>query len=507
MQTFLNDFLAQVKGIWSRLDAGQRLVVVAVMVATVVGFGGIVWYAGRPSYEIVRTATNSDDIGKIQRALQQAGVAYDVDDSGRTFLVERSKIGVANMALAQVGLDGGSAGSFSTSIIDDAETKAFKLNNASIAMAQSAILKLDGVLGVTVTASAPKRRAAFRDRDEETRPSATVTLRVRPGATFEGLARSAASLAASQLMIPVKNIEVFSSTGSQRYQYDPDRDAGGGSSEFLAMQRGMARDRTSRAQELLDRMWPGQASVSVTVELDPQWEVRSEKVLPTEQIVKSEKTVKDSTDNSRPDTAATESGATTSTNTKKNETKDREFVTEIGERRTGKMAPDIRRMTVAVFYDKTLEEQDGWDPNKLGSAVKAIVGWDSDRDKDDAFSMLATKFEPVDEGELATASPGFADLALRWGPTIGQILGVIVVVMFLRGLFKRSGSKSPAAALGQMGGATLAGAGGATVDVNEDDLPPEDQQKRMRREIERSIASDPAALAKLLESWLLEQKA
>jgi hypothetical protein len=29
----------------------------------------------------------------------------------------------------------------------------------------------------------------------------------------------------------------------------------------------------------------------------------------------------------------------------------------------------------------------------------------------------------------------------------------------------------------------------------------------MRREIERSITNDPAALAKLLEAWLTEQKA
>jgi transposase len=37
-------------------------------------------------------------------------------------------------------------------------------------------------------------------------------------------------------------------------------------------------------------------------------------------------------------------------------------------------------------------------------------------------------------------------------------------------------------------------------------LPVEEQQKRMRREIERAIASDPAALAKMLESWLRQGK-
>jgi flagellar biosynthesis/type III secretory pathway M-ring protein FliF/YscJ len=85
------------------------------------------------------------------------------------------------------------------------------------------------------------------------------------------------------------------------------------------------------------------------------------------------------------------------------------------------------------------------------------------------------------------------------GPTVGQILGVIVVVMFLRGLFKRTGG----------GEAAVATAGGpaAKDEVDEKNLTPEELQKRMRREIERSITNDPAALAKLLEAWLTEQKA
>jgi len=44
-------------------------------------------------------------------------------------------------------------------------------------------------------------------------------------------------------------------------------------------------------------------------------------------------------------------------------------------------------------------------------------------------------------------------------------------------------------------------------EIPEEDLAPEEQQKRMRREIERSIAADPAALAKMLESWLMEKRA
>jgi flagellar biosynthesis/type III secretory pathway M-ring protein FliF/YscJ len=495
MQTFLNDFLTQLKGIWSRLDGGQRLVVGAVLLAAVVGFGGIVWFAGQPSYEILRTAQTTEEVSKIRQALEQANISFNIDATGRAFLVDREKIGLANLALGEAGFDGNATPAFGTSIIDDAETKAFKLNNAQVAIAQNAILKLEGVAAVTVTASAPRRRSAYLDRDRENRPSASVALRLRAGWTFESVAHSAASLAASQLMVPIENIEVFNAAGTQRYRYDPDRDAGAGSGEFFAMQNRMTRDLTSRAQELLDRLWPGkQMSVSVAVELDPSWEERREKVLPTDAIVKNEKTVKDITDSSKPEAVAGDASAT-STNTKKNETKERDFVTEIGERRIGRFAPQIKRVSVAVVYDKALAEVDGFKPEELGNAVKTIVGWDPIRDKD-AFSMLAAEFESAPEVASVGADGGFVDSALRWGPTVGQILGVVVVVLFLRGLFKRSSSVA----------ATQAAAPAKAVEIDEETLPPEDQQKRMRREIERSISSDPAALAKMLESWLMEQK-
>ena len=41
----MNDLFTQMKGIWARLDAGQKLVVSAVMIARVASLGGSVWFA------------------------------------------------------------------------------------------------------------------------------------------------------------------------------------------------------------------------------------------------------------------------------------------------------------------------------------------------------------------------------------------------------------------------------------------------------------------------------
>jgi flagellar biosynthesis/type III secretory pathway M-ring protein FliF/YscJ len=495
MRNLANDTLAQVKGIWGRLDAGQRLVVSAVLAATLVGLGAIVWFAGQPSYETVYTVKSDDDIATVAQALERAGVTWKEGDSGRSFLVERSQKGKAARAIAEAGIAGADGVNIGggLSLIEDSATKQWKLDLASRTAAANAIKQsLDGVQSASVTASVPRNKTAFRDRDAEQRPTATVVLRLRPGTSFESIAAVAASIASSQLMVPKANIEVASSTGNQRYRYDPDREAGGGgSSDFLALERRMAEDRARMAQDRLDQLWPGKTSVSVNIQLDPAWEVRSEKVLPTEPLVKSEKSKKDeTTPGADKDGAKTGGGSS-------NVDKTREFVTEIGERRSGKMMQEIKRMTVALTYDKSLTENKDFKPADLENVVKAIVGWDPERDKPEAFSTLVTEFAPPPELD-AVGGPGLADIALQWGPTVGQVIGVFVVVMFLRGLFKRSGKASPAAA---------SAAPAVRAEIPLENLPPDEQQKILRREIERSIAGDPAALAKLLETWLVEQKA
>ena len=489
MRTFFNDLLVQMKAIWSRLDGSQRLVVSVVMFAAVVGLGGIVWFAGQPTYVNVFTASSGDEMNRVEQALQQAGISWVMDDTGRSFRVESTKQGAARTAINKEGLLGTQTPTLGggASLIEDAATKAWRLDEVSRARAVEAILQLDGVAMANVTASRPRRAVAFRDRQNEQKASATVILRLRSGAEFVSTAHSAASIASSQLQVPKENIEVVNASTNQRWSFNPDRESGAGSSEFLALQRNISEERTRLAQDRLDQLWPGLTAVRVTVELDPSWEIRRETVVPTEAIISSEKKTKDSTDSP----AAAENASAAKS---KNEVTDRTFITDIGERRTGKMMPETRRMSVALIYDRSLEAKEGFKQDDLIRTVKALVGWDPDRDQDDAFSTLAGDFAPIEDPIMMSAGPGFTELVGSWGPTIGQILGVIVVVLFLRGLFRRSAPRASVES-------------SAEPEIPEEDLAPEEQQRRMRREIERSIAGDPAALAKMLETWLMEQKA
>ena len=509
MRHFFSELQKNLAGIWARLDGGQRLIVLSVMAAAMVGLGAILWFAGQPSYVTVLEPASSEEMRDAKRVLSQAGVPTVPDETGRGILVDRSRYGLARSALIEGGLlDKSQRGLLDSSLVEDADTKRFKLEAATRSQTEAAIASLAGVQSATVTASRPKR-AVFLDQEAGSQAQATIALRLRADASFEAIARSAASLAASQLGIPMTNVEVFDAGNpSQRWRYDADREAGGGSAEFLAMQRRIASERTRQAQEALDAIHPGKTMVRVGIELDPLWEITNQKVLPETPIVITDDMTKDETDTSQrtraggdPSLASNGVDQPGNSNTSKKETRKRTYLPELGERRSGRHAPDIKRLSVALLYDRTLEQREGFDQESLKNIVKSIVGWDPTRDNDTTFSSIVGDFA-AEELAVAESGPGFGALATQWGPVVGQVVGVVLVLMFLKSLMRTTTTRCGGASDSNPGTAP-SGSG----DGSEPNLTPEEQQKRMRREIERAITSDPATLAKMLESWLAEQKA
>lgn len=88
MRQFFSDFQKNMQGIWSRLDGGQRLIVGAVLTASIVGLLGMVYYAGQPNYVSVFEAQSGDELKEAKRLLQSAGIAVVPDASGMGLKVE-----------------------------------------------------------------------------------------------------------------------------------------------------------------------------------------------------------------------------------------------------------------------------------------------------------------------------------------------------------------------------------------------------------------------------------
>ena len=263
------------------------------------------------------------------------------------------------------------------------------------------------------------------------------------------------------------------------------------SNDFLELQNSVAEEFRRDAQAALDLAWPGKTLVTVKVELDNDGETRIETIVPDEPVPRSDRKSTNTTETGIRTSVASEGQETTQssvpTSKSKDDTRDVEFLVDAGERRIWNLFPDIESIRCSVLIDEN-------DAN-LASRVEAIrdlvmpiTGITNRQD------VTVTVFPfPEPEPIPTPVGPSFMDTVREWGPIGGQVLGVLLVLLFLRGMLKRAASVT----------ATTRATGAGDV---EDELDPKAASRQIRREIEKTISEDPAAISRLLESWLDEQK-
>jgi len=76
-------------------------------------------------------------------------------------------------------------------------------------------------------------------------------------------------------------------------------------------------------------------------------------------------------------------------------------------------------------------------------------------------------------------------------PIGGQVISVLLVLLFLRGLLKRSKAETRAASTA------------ASRESKDED--PARASRSMRRQIEKAVEQDPASVSRLLEAWLSDK--
>lgn len=512
MGDFFAQLSSQIRAIWARLDAGQRLTIGAVVLATVVGMGAIVWYSGRPDYRVVFHSEDPRELSTAARALTQAGVAFKRE--GASLLVDSEERGAAAAALIDAGVSGlqdpEKDDRLASMTLDrTARLDALAAKNAK--RARYSLMQIEGVLGADVRFHKPKR-SPWAALDEKVKPRASVVLRLRRGESFFHVARSATDIVSAALGVPPEDVVVIDAHTKQRYRSDMRSGGGIENSEFLLLQRRRSEQMTERAQALLDRVYPDKAQVLVTVELDPNWEIRREKVIGDRVLVR-EKTTKDNT--SGGGAAGGDPSASTFTGTSASggasavpavasttsETKDREYEPFTGERSAGKLAPDVKKVSVSLILDESVGQAKR---KEIEDVVKRAVGWEN-RNEDptkvraDEFAVLVEKLPPAQEPPPLEAADPMA-MVEKYGPIVGQVIAVLLVVLFLRGLLKKSAAAA-ANRLQQKGDENV------EIDkIDKEDLPPEEVVRRIRHELERSIAENPAAVSRMIESWLAEQR-
>ncbi|MEZ5967101.1 MAG: flagellar M-ring protein FliF C-terminal domain-containing protein [Planctomycetota bacterium] len=497
MPRFLVDLLAQFRGVWTRLDGGQRWLMVSVLALTLVGLGGMMWVAGQPDYQLVVEAVDPREVSSAVRALSQAGIPFSRD--GRGIAVPRSLVPEARSVLFESGVTASAGGGsesddLMTRFTLDRDARKDLLDAKNRSRAERAVLQIEGVLSATVTSSMPKR-SIYQSLDSETEPRASVLVRVRAGASFRRIAAAAVETACAALGVAPEHVVVVNTSTQERYSIDSRTGSTVDTTEFLSLQRARSDELTDRAQAVLDRLYPDQARVQVVVELDPNWETRQEKIVPDAPILVSDKTTKtDSTESSSsvggdPSASTQAAEASGPRNNKKDSTSEKSYEPFRGTSNKGKLAPDVRRLSVALVLDEKLQLA----AEKLSNVenlIKQCVGFTADRD---GFAIHVEKL-PELKVEPPPSGPGTLEALKDYVPTIAQVVGVVIVLLFLRGMLRRAVEK-PSAAVASV-----------EEEVPEESLSPEESIRRMRRDIEKAITEDPAAVSRMLEGWLTEVK-
>lgn len=511
MPKFLLDLLTQAKAIWARLDGGQRMTIATVLLATAVGLGAIIWYAGQPSYVRLMAAESPEQFDEAMALLESGfeprnqGMVIEVPSHLRTQArAELRKKGVLNAK---------EEASLLTTGMPSARERAWGLWEKQKARAEAKIRGLPAVRDVSISASEPGGQRTVRARSLHVPRGATVSLHLAQSSDFPIAARQALQMAANELRIQKFNVEVFDAKSGRRFAVDENGVGAGSSSDFASLQEEQRRLKVAQAMEALAIFGPGQVGITVNLELDPNMNFKREKIMPASGPTTQEKTTKTSEQQDRlvkgdPNEQSSVNGgpagartATPISKTNDTTTTKKYDPAAIGEQVSSMASPEIRRITAAVVIDEGVltDASDQAERSRMTQTVRKLVsdaiGLDTEN-RPDSVTVEFLKFTEVPE-IVPESSVDLMAMIEEFGPIVGNVLAVLLVIMFLKGLLKKVETKPAPVEEDPLG----------LIEEEEENLAPEEVARRMRREIEKAINEDPASISRMLENWLTEQKA
>ncbi len=501
MPQFLQDLMSQLKNIWVQLTAAQRLIVGAVLMAVVLGMSSLIYFGTRPDYVPFRNDLVGEERAKAISLLEDAGVQIRIQ--GDVLLVDSRDRSKAGAAMAKAGLGKGGDDSNGLSALDSVtmsrDMTREMMRRVRAKEVEKAIRANRAVVWAKVIYNNP-RRSFFVSKDQSTQPSASVIISLRRPEAFKSVARQAIEITTKSLGIDRSMVTVNSTDG---HSFSEGEAGGGGaSSDLLSLEMKHSSILTAKAQMALERLYPGKTQVTAAVTYANTITSLKEMIVPEDKVLKEKTTTKSNSMN-RPRSAqgdpgvgsiaggsagqgTAEAGANTQDESRSHEV----YESNLGTRVIRPLAPEVKKISISLAIDKSLEK----DKTQIVNLVMGAVGWDAKRDG--AISPAVMTFPKEEEG--AAPEGGMLEMVKQYGPLAAQILSIMFVLLFLRGLLKK-GKKSSSLPVG-------VGLPGSVSGVeNEEEVNPAKQIKKLRREIEKVVAEDPGSVSRLMENWLRER--
>ncbi len=173
--------IEQFRTYYAGLQPGQRGVLLGAALLSIASLVGVGWWSWGDRYEVVYSANDPLDVQEVVSALETQNIPFRIVESGRAIEVLPEDLGRARIAGAAAGKVLGFEVLDSIELGSSPQRERWAFQRALQGELVRTISALDQVEWARVHLALPDRTAFLRD---ETPPSASITVKLRPGAVL-----------------------------------------------------------------------------------------------------------------------------------------------------------------------------------------------------------------------------------------------------------------------------------------------------------------------------------
>jgi len=459
MATDTQNFPLQMATVFGRLSIGRKISLLLLVGATIFGSVFLMSWATRPEYGVLYSDLEPDDAGAILSKLKELKIPFQLHSNGRSIMIPREKVNEVRLDFASSGLPRGSTVGFELFDNTKLGMTEFSQNvNYQRAMQGELARTISGFVEVEscrIHIVMPPKSLFIENEKPAT---ASVLLKLRPGKWLsQDQVDGIVHLVSSSIMgLKRGNVTVVDDHGKVLTGSRDETGIKKVGVYQLEYREKMERNLESRLTTILEKaVGDGKAIVRVSCPVNFKKHERTEELFyPENQVVRSEKLFRQSTDDETTEDGGIPSivskpaavGAVAENIGGTIQKQDRTVNYEIGKVTSHTVEPfgKIEKISVAVLIDgiyqvetdkkgvetRNYSSRSPEEMKKLENIVKSAITFDTERG--DQVSVVNLPFEStgVEDTGAASEESGWMDSVRQFGgPVLKYLLSFIVVIV------------------------------------------------------------------------------